>query len=117
MSKEIKEMSNTMVKFENGKLVITVPISKVLDEGLAELSSSGKSYLVATSHGSQPVVKVPGLSFSVNVTMKKESYEQTQRARQLLNQPTKQEDGLATAMTKLSPEKRAIVEAFMAALA
>lgn len=57
---------NTEIKVEGSKLVITVDLT-----GPTKPSSTGKTRLVATTGGAQPVdyPKLPGLKVALNVTI------------------------------------------------
>jgi hypothetical protein len=59
-------MENIQTELTGSKLVITVDVSEAMLKK-APLSSTGRSKLVATSHGFQPV-NANGLAISLNVT-------------------------------------------------
>lgn len=83
-----KPMTNVVAKYDSdkGRLVLTIPVQKAIEEGGLELSSREKSYLVASTHGNQIIEAVPGVSFALNVVIKRDTYERIQKAKSVLAQ-------------------------------
>ena len=59
-------MKNVNMDIEGQKLIITVDLSKSFGA-----SSSGKTIIIGTTEGNQPVTGHPGVSVGVNVYKKK----------------------------------------------
>ena len=57
------------IKYENGDLVITIPVNDEIIKK-APMSSSGKSKMVATTSGFIPVQEIPGVKLSLNLIAK-----------------------------------------------
>lgn len=81
-----KTIENMKVKFQDGKLQITVPVSSIIESGqvIPASKDTAKSHLVATTHGTELIAGIPGAWFSLNVGIKKNAYDQIQLARKHL---------------------------------
>jgi hypothetical protein len=60
-------MKNVETRVEQGKLILTVDLTKELGP-----SSSGKSIIIATTEGNVDVPGAPGVKLGINVYRKKE---------------------------------------------
>jgi hypothetical protein len=63
-------MTNVDLKVEQGKLVVTVDLTKDLGP-----SASGKSVMIATTAGNVDVPGAPGVKIGLNVYRKKERFK------------------------------------------
>lgn len=63
-------MKNVEMKVEQGKLTITVDLTKELGP-----SASGKSVMIATTEGNTDVPEAPDVKIGLNVYRKKERFK------------------------------------------